>query len=76
MNDSNETTSATGDSDLEDVLRRGNQDAYRAVWIGLVAVLLRRLARDGEIDRSVLAVLGTGLAVDLASQTYRLLRRD
>jgi hypothetical protein len=68
---------ATGsETDVEELLRRGNQDAYRAVWIGLVAVLVRRLARDGEVDRGVLGLLGTGVAVDLASQAYHLWRRE
>lgn len=71
-----DATNAGDEIDIEDVLRRGNQDAYRAVWVGLVAVVLRRLARDGEVDRGVLAVLGTGVAVDLASQAYYLLRRE
>ncbi len=75
MSDPTDATREGTDIDIEEILRDGNQDAYRAVWVGLVAVFLRRLARDGEVDRGVLAVLGTGLAVDLASQTYRLLRR-
>ncbi|WP_435359382.1 hypothetical protein [Haloarchaeobius sp. DFWS5] len=62
------------DTDLDDrmlaVLRQSNQKAYHALRLFCIALLVRRLVRDRELDRGILGVLLAATAVDAAFQLY------